>query len=171
MSIKSLALSLCLPLVLGACASAQIAQSARVSYVGPPIHTVAIAPGGGALADAIGVELFNDGATVMDVEQTRGILGHVGIAEVQIATPQSYAALHAAGVDAVLIVKSVMAGDGTPESASVRLTSTSSGDVVAGLTWQNGWGGQRGSIADRTMRKNLAGAASEIGNVLLKRMK
>lgn len=171
MSIKRLILLLCAPLVLGACAGAQIAQSTRGTYTGPPIHTVAIAPGGGALADAIGVELFNDGITVVDSEQTKGILGHVGISEFQIATPQSYAALHAAGADAILIVKGVMAADGTPESASVRLTSTSKGDVVAGLTWQNGWGGMRGSIADRTMRQNLAGAASEISGALMKRMK
>ena len=107
----------------------------------------------------------------MDPEQTKGILGRVGISQVLIATSESYAALRNAGVDALLIVKDVMAQDGTPESASVRLTSTATRDVVAGLTWQNGWGGMRGSIADRTMRKNLVGAASEISNALVKRMK
>lgn len=171
MKINNLVLLLCVPFLLTACASAQIAQSTRGSYTGPPIHTVAIAPGGGALADAIGVELFNDGLTVMDPEQTKGILGRVGISQVLIATSESYAALRNAGVDALLIVKDVMAQDGTPESASVRLTSTATRDVVAGLTWQNGWGGMRGSIADRTMRKNLVGAASEISNALVKRMK
>ena len=171
MRIKNLFLLLCVPFLLSACATAQIAQSTRGSYTGAPIHTVALAPGGGALADAVGVELFNDGVTVMDPEQTRGILGHLGISEVQIATPESYAALHKAGIDALLVVKGVMAYDGTPESASVRLTSTSTGEVVAGLTWQNGWGGMRGSIADRTMRKNLAQAASEISGALMKRMK
>lgn len=158
-------------LALGACSTAQIAQSTRGHYAGPAVHTVAIAPGGGALADAIGVELFNRGVSVVDAEQTRGILGHVGISEVQVATPQSYAALHAAGADALLVVKSVMSSDGTPESASARLTSTVNGEVVAGLTWQNGWGGMRGSIADRTMRKNLAETASAISDTLLQRMR
>lgn len=114
------------------------------------------------------MELFNDGVTVIDPEQTRGILGHLGISEIQIATPESYVALHKAGIDALLVVKGVMAYDGTPESASVRLTSMPTGEVVAGLTWQNGWGGMRGSIADRTMRKNLAQAASEISGALMK---
>ncbi len=171
MDIKRFFLLICTVLTLSACATAKVAQSARGTYVGPPIRTVAIAPGGGAFADAIGVELFNRGITVVDSEQTRGILGHVGISEIQIATPQSYAALRSAGADALLIVKSVMSDDGTPESASARLTSTASGEIVAGITWQNGWGGMRGSIADRTMRKNLAEAASEVSDTLMQRMK
>lgn len=171
MKIKNLLLLLCTSFLLNACATARIAQSTRSAYTGPPIRTIAIAPGGGALADAIGVELFNDGLTVVDQEQTKGILGNVGTSDIQIESPESFAALRKAGVDALLIVKSVMAQDGTPESASVRLTSTSTHEVIAGLTWQNGWGGQRGSMADRTMRKNLASAASEIGHALTKRMK
>ena len=170
MSIKRFIVLFCAALALSACASAKVAQSVRGNYVGPPIRTVAIAPGGGALADSVGVELFNRGINVVDSEQTQGILGHVGISEIQIATPQSYAALRSAGADALLIVKGVMGADGTPESASARLTSTATGEVVAGITWQNGWGGMRGSIADRTMRKNLAEAASEVSDSLMQRM-
>lgn len=171
MQFKNLALMVVMPLVLGACATARIAESARPSYSGPAVHTIAFAPGGGALADGIGVELFNDGFNVVDSNQTTAILGHVGISEFQVASPESYAALKKAGVDAVLVVKGVISGDGTPESASVRLTSVSNGEVIAGLTWQNGWGGMRGSIADRTMRKNLADASAEISASLMKRMK
>ena len=170
MRFKIFIVTLLVPFLLSACATARIAQSTRNSYAGPTIHAIALAPGGGALADAIGVELFNDGITVIDPDQTKAILGHVGISEFQIASPESYAALHGAGADAVLIVKAVMTQDGTPESASVRLSGTSHGEVIAGLTWQNGWGGMRGSIADRTMRKNLADAASEISSTLMKRM-
>jgi len=171
MRFRNFAILLFVPFLLSACATARIAQSARVSYGGPPIHTIAFAPGGGALADAIGVELFNDGINVVDPNQTTAILGHVGISEIQIASPESYAALSKAGVDAVLVVKGVMSQDGTPESASVRLTSVSRGEVIAGLTWQNGWGGMRGSMADRTMRKNLSDASSEISSALLKRIR
>lgn len=171
MRFKNLVVSLLVLFLLTACATARIAQSMRGSYAGPPIHAIALAPGGGALADSIGVELFNDGITVIDPNQTKAILGHVGISEIQIASPESYAALRRAGVDAVLVVKAVMSQDGTPESASVRLSGTSNGEVIAGLTWQNGWGGMRGSIADRTMRKNLADASSEISSTLMKRMR
>lgn len=44
MRIKSLLLLLSLPVLLSACATAQIAQSTRGSYIGAPIHTVALAP-------------------------------------------------------------------------------------------------------------------------------
>jgi hypothetical protein len=169
--LKVLVVLLLVPFLLSACATARITQSTRGSYTGPTIHTIALAPGGGALADAIGVELFNDGINVVDPNQTTAILGHVGISQIQIASPESYAALRQAGVDAVLVVKGVMSQDGTPESASVRLTGVSRGQVIAGLTWQNGWGGMRGSMADRTMRKNLADAASEISAALVERIR
>ena len=70
MRFRNLALLLVVPFLLNACATARIAQSPRGSYAGPPILTIAFAPGGGALADAIGVELFNDGINVVDSNQT-----------------------------------------------------------------------------------------------------
>ena len=156
--------------LLAGCASAQIASQTRRVYAGPAIHVIALDPGGGALADAIGVELFNDGITVVDRQKTKVLLGHLGNSQIQVATAASYGALRAAGVDALLQVDAVMSADGTPESASVRLVSTSGGTLVAGLVWQNGWGGMAGSMADRTMRKNLATAASQIAADLMKRM-
>ena len=164
-----LALLLVLP-VLGGCSGAKISSAIRTEYLGPPISSIALAPGGGAFADAVGVELFNKGMTVVDPEQTMGILGRVGLSEIQVASPAGYSALREAGVDALLVVKAVMSGDGTPESASIRLTGTATSEIVAGLTWQNGWGGQRGSWADRTMRKNLTEAASQIAKGLLSRL-
>jgi hypothetical protein len=89
----------------------------------------------------------------------------------EVATQQGYSALHNQGINAVLVARAVAAVDGTPESASVRVTDTESGELIAGLTWQNGRGGQRGSIADRTMRKNLSEAAREIARELLTRIR
>lgn len=166
----SIVLVLAVCFMIGGCASARMSQSVRSNYQGPPIDVIAFAPGGGAFADAVGVELFNRGLTIIDPEQTVGILGHVGIAQIQIASPESYAALREAGVEGLLVVKAVMSDDGTPEGASVRLTSTTTSEVVAGLTWQNGWGGRRGSIADRSMRKNLATAAAQIADELMARV-
>jgi hypothetical protein len=40
--------------------------------------------------------------------------------------------------------------------------------VIGGVAWQNGWGGQAGSMADRTMRKDVIEAAREIADVLVK---
>jgi hypothetical protein len=50
--------------------------------------------------------------------------------------------------------------DQQPQSASVRTVSTANGSMIAGVTWQNGFGGAEGSIADRVMRKGLSQAAS-----------
>ena len=50
--------------------------------------------------------------------------------------------------------------------ASVRMTSTESGALIAGVTWQNGFGGEAGSVVDRVMRKGLSQAAAEIANQL-----
>jgi hypothetical protein len=51
------------------------------------------------------------------------------------------------------------------------MTSTQTGEVLAGVTWQNGWGGMAGSISDRVMRKGLSEAASEISAALAERMR
>ena len=61
--------------------------------------------------------------------------------------------------------------DGRPQSASVRVNSTYDGTIIAGLSWQNGWGGVAGSMADRTMRKDLTQAATEIAEELTKRLR
>jgi len=135
------------------------------------VSRLAIAPGSGVLGEAIAVELFNSGITVVDANEASTIIGRAGLREFELTSSQGYSVLREAGIEAVLAAKSVDAADGTPESASVRITSTSSGEVLAGITWQNGWGGQRGSIADRTMRKNLSDAAREISGEIMKRIR
>ena len=164
-------ISLIAMIALVACAGPRVTETTRTEYKGSSIRSVAIAPGGGPFTDAIGVELFNHGIHVVDAEQTMNILGRVGLTEFQITTNESFQALRSAGADAVLVVKSVMADDGTPESAVARLTSTRTTEIVAGISWQNGWGGQRGSIADRVMRQNLAEAATQITKELAARMR
>ena len=72
------------------------------------------------------------------------------------------------GIDALLTVRSVAGYDQQPTSATARINSTHTGRVLAGITWQNGWGGQEGSVADRQHRKGLAEAASEIAEALAK---
>jgi hypothetical protein len=90
----------------------------------------------------------------------------IGLDEAEIMLPRGLKALSAEGVDAVLVVRSESGYDGLPQSAIARLTSTNDGRLLSGVTWQNGWGGQAGSIADRQMRKDLHEAASEIALAL-----
>lgn len=148
----------------------------RMSVVQPSqlpsrlVERLAIAPGSGVLGDAISLELFNMGLTVVDANETVAIVGRAGLQEFEVTTTRGFAVLREKGIDAILVAKSVAAADGTPESASVRVTDTETGQIIAGITWQNGWGGMRGSIADRVMRKNLSQAASEIAKELIRRL-
>ena len=128
---------------------------------------IALAPSGGVVADAIGVELFNKGYTVFDTNQMSTLLIRLDISEIELLTPKSLQLIKEQGIDAIISVKAVGSYDGNPQSASVRVNSTIDGKILAGLSWQNGWGGQAGSIADRMSRKGLAQAAKEIVSYLV----
>jgi hypothetical protein len=163
-------------LALGVLCTASCGGS-KMSVVQPqgtiarPVEKLAIAPGSGVLGEAISVELFNRGMTMVSAQEAVAIITRAGLQEFEVTSTTGLAFLREKGIDAVLDAKAVAAWDGTPESASVRVTDTSTGQVIAGLSWQNGWGGQRGSIADRAMRKNLSEAAVEISNELIRRLR
>jgi len=152
--------------ILVACASSQVRSTGLSRYQGPPITAIAIAPGSGALGEAIGVELFGFGFQIVDptgVDRTSG--QDLATASAVAATPR-LGRLSEQGTTALLVVESVLAYDSTPQSASVRVTNASTGETLATLSWKNGWGGARGSPADRMMRKDLGEAAREIAIVI-----
>lgn len=157
--------------VLSGCASSKISTLPVASKLTTPVKTLALDSGGGLLADAVGVELSNKGFTVLDSATTSKLMARLNLNEVEIATPVGLEKLKAQGVDAYLTVRSAGAYDQQVQSASARVNSTETGRVVAGVTWQNGWGGQAGSMADRTMRKGLAEAATEIADSLATSLK
>jgi hypothetical protein len=90
--------------------------------------------------------------------------------EVEITRPEGLAKFRGQGVDAMLVVRGAGGYDDQPQSASARMTSTTNGVLIAGVTWQNGFGGQAGSMADRVMRKGLSQAAAEIASELSARV-
>jgi len=169
--VKARALILAGTVLSAACAGSKMSMIQPSSGPARSVSRLAIAPGSGLLGDAIGLELFNRGLTIVDANEAGAIAARAGLKEFEITSTQGMEALRSRGIDAVLTAKSVAGADGTPESASVRVTDTSTAGVIAGITWQNGWGGERGSIADRVMRKNLSDAASEIANELLQRLR
>ena len=162
---------LCVLLLVAACAGSKMSVLQPKQISTRTINRLAISPGSGVMGDAIGLELFNLGLIIVDVQDAVAIVGRAGLQELEVTSTKGFEILREKGIDAVLTAKSVAAADGTPESASVRVTDTATGQVIAGITWQNGWGGMRGSISDRVMRKNLTEAANEIANELLKRLK
>lgn len=135
-----------------------------------PISGIAMDPGGGLLADAVALELFNNGLTVHDTAQTRGLLVRMDLSEVEVVRPTNLEALRVEGIDAYIVVRMAAGSDGRPDSASVRVTSTHDGTIISGFSWQNGWGGKAGSLADRSMRTNVAGAAKKIGRKLAEQL-
>ena len=164
-------LVLLLTMILSACGSSKMSVTTDRQVPVQTVSRLAIAPGSGLLGEALAVELFNSGIPVVGAIEALTIIEHIGLTEFEFTSARGYAALRAAGIEAVLAAKSVDAADGTPENVSVRITSTKSGETVAGITWQNGWGGRRGSIADRSMRKNLSEAAREIAGEIRNRVR
>ena len=159
-----------LTIILVGCAGSQMSTMKQTNPPAKNINVIAIAPGSGPFGDAIGVELFNLGFQIVDSNETAAIIGRAGLKEFEIYKPEGYSTFKERGIEAILTAKTVDV-NGVPESASVRITNTTDGTILVGVTWQNGWGGKRGSIADRTMRKNLSAAAQDIAKELSKRLR
>jgi hypothetical protein len=153
---------------LAACGGTKISALPVAKSNAMAIHSIALAPTGGLLADAVGIELANRGYNIVDSATVTSMMVRLNMNELEVQRPESLAKLKAQGIDAFLSVKSSGANDGQPQGASARVTSTDGGRLIAGVTWQNAWGGRVGSIADRTMRKGLNEAAVEIADALIK---
>lgn len=156
---------------LAACAISGASSGPTVPGSAVTVQSVAMMPGGGLLADAVAVELMNRGFSVVDPSQTTNLMVRLNMTEIEVSQPQGLARLRAEGIAALLMVRASGGYDGQPQSASARMTSTADGKLLAGVTWQNGFGGQAGSIADRVMRQGLSGAASEIANGLSRQVR
>ena len=156
---------LLLLLIVSACATS------KVSMVGNKVNlksfkNIALNPGSGVLGQAVANELVGRGYKVSTPGKTTSTLFRLNLNEAEISKPKTLSALSKEGIEAVLIINTVGGYDQMPQSASVQLIETKSYEILAGVNWQNGWGGQAGSIADRVMRKGLTTSAAEIVNSL-----
>ena len=91
----------------------------------------------------------------------------LNLGEVEIVRPEGLTKFKDQGFDAFLTVWAAGGYDQQPQRASAWINSTGTGLVIAGIGWQNSWGRQAGSMADRTMRKEFAEAAPDIANALV----
>lgn len=162
---KYISLFLLVILLLG-CATSKVSRLPITTQATHPIKAIAMAPEGGLLAEAIGIELSNLGYTIIDPTTTSKLMMRLNIDEIEITTPQGLDKLKEKGISAYLSVKGAGSYDHHFQSASVRASSTHSGRIIAGVSWQNGWGGKAGSVGDRIMRKGLTEAAEEIATAL-----
>ena len=150
------------------CAPSSVSYNQVSIPVEHPIQTIALAPDGGLLADAIGVELSGRGYLVVDTASVSRELIRLDLSEIEILQPRSLDEFRERGVDVILSVRSAAGHDGLPQSASARLNSTHTGQIVAGVTWQNGWGCVPGSPCDRLWRDDIGEVASDITDALVK---
>jgi len=153
-------------LLVSACGAARVSSVPVTGRATHPVTTIAMAPSGGLLADAVAVELSNRGYTVVDAADTSRMMVRLNLNEIDISRPEGLTKFSSQGIDAVLSVRAAGGYDGQPQSASARVMSTDTGRLIAGATWQNGWGGRAGSIADRTMRQGLEEASKQIADAL-----
>lgn len=160
--------SFCLLFVvmLSGCASASLSISRNPNLAPQKVNKIALLPSGGALADAIGIELLNYGHTIIDTTTFTGYMARYNLNEMELVMPQNISKLSSDGIDTVLMVKTVAGYDGKPESATIKLVATKDGQLIAGVTWQNGKGGAQGSPADNMMRSNLTNTAKQIASGL-----
>lgn len=156
--------------LLAACAGARLGNTVLSEYDGPTIRTVAVAPGGGLVAEAVAARLQTERLTVVEPNETISILEQAGVTRSQIAGEAGFQELVKHNVDALLVMRSLYGWDGHPQSVSVRLISTRTAEVITSFLWENGWGGELGSVADRIMRRDSAEAAQQIAAGLLERM-
>ncbi len=73
--------------------------------------------------------------------------------------------------DRIYVGNGARSYDNQLESVSARVTSTHTGQIISGVSWQNGDGGVPGSPADRVMRQGLAEAAQTIAKEIAKNLR
>lgn len=133
------------------------------------VQSIALSPSSGILGDSIGIELLKYGFDIYDSQQLTSSIVSMNMNEIQILQPENLRKIKTKiGVDAILLVKTINGYDNRPQSASIKLVSTSSGKIVAGASWQNGNAGQRGSMADSNFRSDMAEASNQIAAGLAK---
>lgn len=131
-------------LVLVSCASRRGPVGPPVP---PPIKSIAVVTGD-AFTRAVGAELYNQGFKTFELPVTQ---------DMSMAALQ---ALGQRGVDAVLIVKSTKGLDSFPDSASLSLLRTRTGQAAANFNWSNSPGGMP--------RKNMTESARDLVQTLLR---
>ena len=144
--------------LLSGCVSSKLTRLPVIATPSAPVETVALNPSGGIMAEAIGVELFAYGFGILDTESTSRLIGQSGLVDFLI--------LQESAVSAVLDIVWYPGYDGRPNAVVAKIVDTLTGNLIAGVSWQNGRAGAQGSPADNIARKGMNEAAAEIAGAL-----
>ncbi|HIF23230.1 MAG TPA: hypothetical protein EYQ27_15340 [Gemmatimonadetes bacterium] len=151
-----------------ACQAPQVRVVRGPADVLESIDSIAVLPGGGVLSDALSMELLARGIEVIDAEQVASLVlldeghsaGGPGV--------RSLSRLQDEGIDAALQSNLVLGYDARPQTVTVRIIQTGTGKLIAGVTWKNGSGGERGSPADQDARVDVDIAAQQIADAIVR---
>ena len=164
---------LCLPAIIlmaAGCAGTRITEMIHAPRSGSPIQSIAIDPRGGIMGEEIAMHLTSGNLRVLDSDHTTQLARRSGIDEHHLNSPAGLEALRNGGAEALLIIKTMIGWDGKPQVVTVKLIDTMTAEVITGFSWENGWGGDFGSVADRAMRRSVPEAARQISTSLLDRI-
>ena len=126
------------------------------------IDSIALLPGGGVAADAIGIELMQYGFNIYDTETTSSIMIRLNLEEIEFSDPINLKKLSDMGINSILKVKTVSGYDDRPNTIVVKLVDTDTAQLIVGANWQNGKGAAKGSAVDGWARTDIANAAKKI---------
>lgn len=89
-------------IILTGCASSKVSTLPTKETPKHNVETIALAPDGGLLADAVGIELFNKGFTVIEPADTSRLLVRLDLSEIDLSKPQNLRKLKDQGIDSTL---------------------------------------------------------------------
>ncbi|WP_405226022.1 hypothetical protein [Lentisalinibacter sediminis] len=159
MTIKSTTI-LMLAVSVAACASSKSTVVPGGTHDGTHITKIAVVSDS-VLADSVGLSLSSRGFVVSPANSGTDPMG--------LVSEKQRRPLVDAGFDAVLIVRSTNDDEGRPQNANALIYSVDTGQLVTGVTWQNGHGfGIRSSVTNQAMKANQHEAAQEIADDLAK---
>lgn len=171
-SMKNIIMVASLGLMLVGCSSAKVTSiNVSPSTITHKVNSIAIAPNGGLIGEAVSIQLSNLGFEVVDPGSLKSVLARANLSEYEVSSSVGLEVLKEKGIDAYLVVKGARSYDNQLESVSARVTSTHTGQIISGVSWQNGYGGVPGSPADRVMRQGLAEAAQTIATEIAKSLR
>jgi hypothetical protein len=88
---RRLYISLLAAALLSSCASSKVSSLPVSSQAKHTVKVIAFSPGGGLLADAVGVELSNRGFTVIDSATMSSMMIRLDLSEIEITRPEGLA--------------------------------------------------------------------------------